>query len=391
MRNKKVHAGHHWPALFLALAVCTGVHAAVIEAEGIASIEKGGIEHARRVATEDAVRQASLQLGAVVVSTEKMTPAGPMVRSAIVRPTGESPPYAVVREWSEGNTLHVLVRAEDRGNAPAEEFAQTYKKKILVAPFHVNRPMHASDIGDLTNGIPRDLSERLARSGRFQPRVGMYAVPQEGKGWTSAQVAAVITRLAMETDSQFVLTGEVVDIGMTTEKGLFTSRTTRRFEVRTALYDGLTGALIAERRSARAGEGDMGVDINRPFGSAAFFSTDFGKVVNPVLAYLAAETVEDLAPLPFTARVVGIENEKVMFDAGATSSIRPGDSLVAYSKKVLWDAGTTPPGTAGILEAPVGTVSVVQVHPGFSIGELSAAARRTKLKVGDYVRFESSQ
>lgn len=391
MRNKKLCAAKAWPLLCLGLFANAVVHAGNIEAEGVASVERGGVEHARRIATEDAVRQASLRLGAVVVSAEQMSSGGELMRSAMIRPAAEPSRYAVVREWSEGGNLHVQIRAEERGNAPEQALAQPYKKKILITPFTIGHPGHVSDMGDAANGIARDLSQRLASSGRFLPKLTKYVLPQAGNDAPSSQVAAQVTRMALENDAQFVLVGKVINAGTTTDKGLFSSKTTRWFEVATTLYDGLTGTMIAERHFAHSGEGDMHVSRERPFGSAAFFTTGFGKVVDSVLDSAVAEAVEDVAPLPFTARIVRIDKGKVTFDAGATSALRPGDNLVAYSKKLLWEAGDIPQRNTGIAETPVGTVSVMQVHPGFSIGELTDKPSHAALKVGDYVRFDSTK
>lgn len=357
----------------------------------MAPIDNGGIEYARRAATEDALRQASLQLGAVVANAEQTTSSGAIVQSGTVRPLVQMERYSVVREWHDGRSLHVLVRADDQAAAPAAASSRMYKKKILITPFVVSKPVQVTDLGDVVFGIPRNLSDRFMQSGRFQPRVGKYALPQAGTEAGPAQIASAVKQLAVENDSQFVLAGEVNDAGAVDEKGLFTSRTVRNFEVRAALYDGLTGALLAEHRIHRSADGDTVIGADRPFGSAAFFSTGFGKAIDSALRSLAVDVAGDLEALPFTAKIIRIENGKVVFDAGATSAVQPGDNLVAYRRKAEWHIGGHVQGAFDSAEAPAATVSVVQVHPAFSIGELLAEPGSSSLKPGDYVRLHSSK
>jgi hypothetical protein len=128
---------------------------------------------------------------------------------------------------------------------------------------------------------------------------------------------------------------------------------------------------------------------NRSIENADSFSIDAGKTVDTVLSTIAAEVAADLAPLPFTARIVKVNNRQIVFDAGATSAIVPGDSLIAYQRKVEWEVGPAGQTFTNTIETPVGTVSVTQVQPLFSVGELSADPKLASLKTGDYVRFMS--
>lgn len=376
-------------AVSAALACAVAAHAAPMEAVGVASLDKG-IAYAQQAAKEDAKRQLALQHGAIVVSSERVTSLGEVLQSATVRPTGQVNQAATVQEWKSGDDLHVLMQADDNDGATGAAHSASYRKKVLITPFRINRPDHVSDMDDVTAGIPRNLYERFAGTGTLQPRLGKYTVPAERDGATRDQTATAVRQLAHDSDSQFVLTGEVIDAGAFTTKGYFTSKTMRNFEVRTALYDGLTGVLIAEHRIARQGEGEVGIGRNRPFGSASFFSTPFGRVVDSVLGSVAVEMMQDIAPLPFTAKIVRIEGRKVIFDAGVTSAVQPGDKLIAYTRKPEWDVGAALNGAGGIPEAPAATVVVLQVHPAFSIAELSGQAAQVRLRAGDYVRFASS-
>jgi hypothetical protein len=378
-------------ALLAASIVCAAsghVFGGTIEAEGVALIEGGGIEFARKMALEDAAHQLSLQLGTTVTSAEQVASNGLITQSGTVRPVKQIERYDVLHEWNDGRNFHVIIRSDEREESAKRSVSQEYRKKVLFTAFPVQKN-NAGGRGDLSGEIPRDLARRLAQSGKFQTRVSRYAIQMERDTRTLADISSVVRQLALENDSQFVVAGEVIDAGMNDEKGFWPTMKTRKFEVHVSLYDGLTGALIAQRHLSQAMDGYGVAEPNRSIENADSFSIDAGKTVDTVLSTIAAEVAADLAPLPFTARIVKVNNRQIVFDAGATSAIVPGDSLIAYQRKVEWEVGPAGQTFTNTIETPVGTVSVTQVQPLFSVGELSADPKLASLKTGDYVRFMS--
>ena len=95
----------------------------------------------------------------------------------------------------------------------------------------------------------------------------------------------------------------------------------------------------------------------------------------------------DLACMPFTAKITDIDmdNNKIYIDGGAASRVAPGDKFVAYhaTKRVQSESATT--GLLGAQTIPVATLTIKQVSPLFSIGELSIEPKKSELHVGDFV------
>jgi hypothetical protein len=50
--------------------------------------------------------------------------------------------------------------------------------------------------------------------------------------------------------------------------------------------------------------------------------------------------------------------------------------------------GADPLVPLGSVEAPIGTLSIIQVQPGFSIGTVTPAAAAKQVSAGDMVRFD---
>lgn len=346
---------------------------------------------ARQAAIRDALHQASLAAGASVEASSVMTN-GTLLESTRVRTLGRITGFSVTHEWREGDLQHVLIRAEVERSTDATGSCvaggQQYRKKIGATRFHVANSLQVDDITDIWNGFPLELLRRLENTGGFLPvnkSLSFGALQQAPPDAVSNR--EIVKQLADRDGSQFVISGVILDAGYPFGQKPPDSR---RFEVEVFVHDGLTGAVIARHRLGASTEGKVIVGRDTPFPSAAFFATDFGKIVDATMDSLTKSIQSDLACLPFATRILRVEGRKVFLDAGATSSVAPGDKLVVYRKnrqREATDLGSN--GLNGMPERPVATVSVIQVQPLFSVGELSAEAGQIGVQAGDLVRFES--
>jgi hypothetical protein len=186
--------------------------------------------------------------------------------------------------------------------------------------------------------------------------------------------------IAFRTGSQFVLSG-IIDAGIGRDDY------GRWIEVEVDAYDGLTGMLVAKRRQGMEISGEHEIEIRSLFGSAKYFSTPFGLRFDALMKSLVQGIRTDLACMPFMAKITDIDmdNNRIYIDGGAASRIAPGDKFVAYhaAKRVQSESATA--GLLGAQSIPVATLTIKQVSPLFSIGELSIASKKTELHVGDFV------
>ena len=389
--NKRILSG--FAVLLLCLASLSA-QATTYEAVGIAPIDGGGIEQARKAAIRDATRQASIQAGVEVEMSETVTPGGLPLQSTRMRAPKEFASVTVVREWREGEFLHVLVRADDHTLRDQAGTARAYKKKVVATQFSVNVPRQIVDLGDLWNGLPRELMARLEASKQVLPRAVPQGLFADASQINSDAGRALVRQVAEQQDAQFVISGVVLDAGVALEGGYygFFKTPKRRFEMDIFVHDGLTGALLGQHRLGRAMSGTLKLDRDRPFGSAAFYATDYGRGIDALLTDATQAILADLARLPFAAKIVQITGSRIFLDAGATSSIGTGDTMVVYQRKdEMAINALRNSAEIGIPEMPVTTVSITQVQPLFASGELQGDPKVVKVKVGDLVRFETQQ
>jgi hypothetical protein len=375
--------------LALLLHFSLPVFAAPLEAEGVAAIAAGNLARARQTAIRDALEQLGLRSGARVDVATAGATRGKTFDSNRVQPTTDFERYTVLREWQTGALLHVRIAVKEEDARPRGSVNLGYKKKIVVTPFHVRRSPQLDDVDDIAVRLPQELLRRMTAGGKFLGKESPYVIAPGANG-PSADTAAV-RRIASMYESQFVVSGEIVDASNFDKPAYFglIDKDARRIEIAFYVHDGLTGVLLARRTALVEQVGARRVGRDKPFGSASFAATPFGGAILRALDEGIAGITADIAALPFMARVVQVQGERIVIDAGSTSSVAPGDQLVIYRADPRQQVyGADPLAPLGTIEAAVGTLAIVQVQPGFAIGTVTPPAAARQVSAGDMVRFD---
>jgi hypothetical protein len=388
MRSKLRFIGGALLALLLQFSLPST--AAPLEAEGVAAVN-GNLAQARQAAIRDALEQLGLRSGARVdvAAGASTRGGGKAFESSRVQPLSDFNRYTVLREWQTGQLLHVRIAVKDEDARPRGSVNLAYKKKLVVTPFHVRRSPQLDDVDDIATRLPQELLRRMTAGGSFLGKESPYVI-SPGTSGPSADTAAV-RRIAALYESQFVVSGEIVDASNFDKPAYFglVNKDARRIEIAFYVHDGLTGVLLAQRRALVEQVGERRVGRDKPFGSASFAATPFGGAILRALDEGIAGITGDIAALPFMAKVVQVQGERIVIDAGSASSVAPGDQLVIYradSRQQVY--GADPVAPLGTVETPVGTVAIVQVQPGFAIGTVTPPAAAKQVSAGDMVRFD---
>ena len=268
------------------------------------------------------------------------------------------------------------------------------KKKIVATAFVVNKLGQVVDIDNIEQGFPRELLRKLDQSHKFLIRssanlLSFSAQPENPSLRLVKQVAA-------ENDSQFVISGAIRNAGIGIEKkywGLW--KTNRRhIEIEFSVYDGLSGALLANHNILKQADDKAIVGLDKPFGSAAFYATAYGKAINEILDESAKLITKDLESHAVLAKILKIDHGQIVIDAGKSSEILAGDlATVEVANNELPTMGLnssqSKPLEYGLPRTNVGKIAIIQAQALFSVGELSAEVKAEDVKVGDFVRFNN--
>ncbi|MGA7595845.1 MAG: flagella assembly protein FlgT middle domain-containing protein [Gallionella sp.] len=275
---------------------------------------------------------------------------------------------------------------EPKPTPPAEEHAlpppaepepmvvainQPPKRKIVFIQFDVANIGQVDDIDNIYDGLPAAISRRVESGKYFIAAASRYSIPA-GDERTRQQA---IVQIAGETGAQFLVSGVVADAGI--------NQGTRHIEIALKVYDGFTGTALLSRRFADHTSGDLRVGHDIPFGSQAFFDTDFGGAVSRVINSAVKGIRAALKNIPFAAHIVRTDGNKVLLDAGSNSLLKPGYQLVAYADESRNPVDNLLGASLGNSERPADMITLTSVQPEFSIGQLSHDAALLGIDAGN--------
>lgn len=280
-----------------------------------------------------------------------------------------------------------IAAAQTEGTEGAQRATPAAKRKIALAQFDVVNTLHVDDINNIYDGLPLALAGRLEASGEFLSAYSGRSIPAEAG---EAQREA-ITRIAAESGAQFLISGVVVNAGTKREKGYLGTSiggdAKRHIEVELAVYDGLTGNRLLLRRLGEQAQGEVRVGNDKPFGSSIFFETEFGQATNRLLDLAVKDIRAALEKVPFSANVIRVEGRKAYLDAGSDALLKSGDQLVVYVRDAAPVVGLKG-SVLGVTDSAADTLTLTQVQPQFSIGELTEEAAKFGIKAGNIARID---
>jgi hypothetical protein len=408
--------------LVLAVLLLSVAQAQPVEAEGTAPID-GPVGVAKRLALQDAIRQALLQANAQVSTTTVVSSRGVVSDNVRFTARGNVTNVTILDEWTDETNYYVRIRAQVPGaiavsnhapaaagtagsnggvrnialHTPQPGSGSQYRRKMAITQFHVLDRTQIADLPNIEVALARELKRRLDVDGRVRTAdASQYLLPLGDEGVMSQrrilgalppaeEVGQLAIEFAESLGTQFVVTGVIRDMGIT--KHALGARV-RHLELDVIVHDGITGAEVARHRlnESVVDASYFEFPTTTPVLNDKFYASPFGQRVNKVLDKLVGMLVNDLNAQLFTARVIRSEGKQVFFDAGGDANVRVGDVLNTFqlSQSAMKDL----PGrrALGFPETPTTILVVTKVQRLFSVGELESETAR--LSPGDVIRFE---
>lgn len=417
-----------YAALWAAFLLAGPATAEVYRAEGMASLESGLVA-ARQQAIEDAVRQMAMTHAGTLQATSRLdngeltesSMTGPLTLPGTPRVLQESQRDGLLFVTVEVDTAEPVSAAEAAGASasqacarPATPAGRFLTRRLVSTYFEVAQPQDAGDLGNLTTWLPSELSRRLnaLRDVRALDAGNVSLFPG-GKVQEPWQVSDAVRDIGRREEVQFVLAGRVLDTGVTrkeprlgafggasgSEAGLYytgplaglfgaSARVVpveRRFAVEYWLYDALTGGVLATATVATTARGAVHDSSLRIFDLSRFQQNDYGRSVATLLDGVAGKLANTMHCLPFAARVVRVDGDRVYLGAGTLDGLASADRLIVYKQQPQTEIRRGDGVVLGLPERVIGDVELLQVQPRLAVAMLRNA--RGKVDVGDWVRF----
>jgi len=378
----------------------------IITTEGHAIIKDGAKLLARKMAIRDAIREASMEGSSQITSHTKINrntialDAFTLKTSALINQT------KVVDEWIEGDIYHI--RAIVRLTADKVCTPQ-YRKRIVSTGFPFIFPSHTSqsESNDLQSGIPREIGHLLAESGAYisynKTLTRLFQDPnlapqlQEQQPYQRSDIIS----FAQKNQSQLVLSGVIRDLeaeenhytrggGILSNMESYTRylNNSRTITLDIYVHDGYTGALLFQHRYKDNVSGllrSIWIPANVMVGSSAFKKSITGEAITHIINHSVSDIQASLNCYPFYTRILKIEGNQVFIDAGAQERISAGDQLVVYSNLNTIEE-LSEHKIIGLHKKPVGVLTITEVTPLFSVGEMESPPYMLGIAVGDWVK-----
>ncbi|EHQ51980.1 hypothetical protein ECTPHS_04763 [Ectothiorhodospira sp. PHS-1] len=276
--------------LLLALLCLPGaVLADVIFAEGVASSAGRSITEARRDALEDALWNASAQLGITVRGRSQVGEAAVIQDDTRLDTAARISRYDIVGEWQEGDIYHVRIRVD-----AAQALCGDPDARMGAVHFPLLQPHQqlTSSLNGIEPGVPNEILHRLSiRTGTPPRRAEHRRLLEPLNGLPNPHAPEIrerARRLSQEMEVNYLLAGVIIDIGYE-NVGLIRNTYLRRSEVEIYVFAGDTGELLLQRRAAREAKGDVLYPTPVAFGSRRFYESRYGEAFDWVLDRLSQE------------------------------------------------------------------------------------------------------
>lgn len=378
----------------------------IVTVEGQAAVQNGAVLLAKKQALQDAIRVASQQSSVAVHSHSSVDTDSRLLDSISMRSAAAVSNTKVLREWESGGIYHVKAMVE---LAPAGMCLQPYRKRMIATAFPrmVQEQISDYETNDLDNGIPREINNLLMESGKFiginATDIALYPRPDLAPNFQDRDPFAPskVLQVASKSGAQFVLSGVIRDLEIATSEYMNGSGIDalveswqrhisgkRNIGIDVYVHDGMSGALLLQRRYVDKVEGNVMIPASYSVGSDGFRTTETGKKITEIIDKASRDIEQALNCYPFASRIADIKGEKVFIDAGAQEKLNVGDQLIVYgtaSSDFRLDGGSS---FIVSDKQPVSVLTIQSVTPRYAIGTIEGSASKLGIRVGDWVRSQ---
>ncbi|WP_141096207.1 flagellar assembly protein T N-terminal domain-containing protein [Lacimicrobium sp. SS2-24] len=329
--------------LAVALSLCTlcsfQAQAIWFEASGQAVVHNGDKRHARKMATQEALKQALMFAGARVNSVQQLVDGLLQDDRLEVRAGGEVNKVELIHENYQGDIVTVAIRA-DIFPQESQCRASDYQKSVVTTWFPIRNKQQAT-LGQLYN-IGKDLPRQLHRSfsatsqhANIHSVENFYVTPGN-------DLSRQATALARKAGGQFVLLAEITDISnQQSDPSMLAfwkdSEINRNFTLDVHLINGMTGEVLISQPFHTQSDWPFDPHNTVDTASNTFWQSSYGSAIRQQLDDLAQRIDEEIACLPAHGRVLQSSHQQLSIDIGKAHGVSLGDRLKVFKLNQFYD------------------------------------------------------
>lgn len=362
------------------------------------------IEASRDQAIRDALRQASLQMGGSIHSSQMLVDGLVTSDQMSLKSNGRFRHVRILQEKIAHGVIEVKIRAEFlEGGQCDSNLGNGYRKAVAVAGFALQNPKEAV-LGGLLN-IEQRLSGVLSNTLNARHRIHAMdsghvllftSVDRAPSSQNNLQRLTNSVELAKELGAQFVVSGVIRDLNMINPEadvrriwdapldlvGLSRERRERNFVLDVYVHDGISGALMFQNTYATSGIWEYSDHDRTGFATPRFWKSDFGYQVKQTLSKVVTDLNENLGCQPYMAKIIDTQGDYIRLDTGSSVGMRPGDELTVFRTSTFFNLDQE--GLTQLHDTKVKAV-ITQVQPRFAVAKLEKTPSRYAIQRDDVV------
>ena len=362
------------------------------------------LELSRDAAIKDALRQASLQMGGSIHSSQMLVDGLVTSDRMSLKSNGHFRHVRILEEKISHGILEVKVRAEflEGGQCDINK-GNGYRKAVAVAGFALQNPKDAV-LGGL-NDIEQRLSGVMANTINGRHRLHAMdsghvllftSVDRAPSSQNNLQRLTNGVELAKELGAQFVVSGVIRDLSMINPDadvrriwdtslelvGLGRDKRERNFVLDVYVHDGISGALMFQNTYATSGEWPYGNYKRTGFATPEFWKSPFGLETKGLISKVVGDLNENLGCQPYMAKIIDTNADFIRVDTGGSVGMRPGDELTVFRTSTFYNLDMQ--GMTQLQDTKV-KATITQVQPRFAIAKLEKTPSRFAIQREDVV------
>ncbi|MDA7746102.1 flagellar assembly protein FlgT [Psychromonas sp.] len=325
-------------ALLVFLLLSANTQAQWFQASASAQVINDDIDQAREMALKKAVKDALLYSGGEISNLQQVEQGVLVENKLLLNSSGEIKALQVINENQENGLLTVEIKVNII--AKTEQcIGKKYPKSIAVSRFTMNVAEQTvqGQIYDIHKKISETLFKQLSLNpALFDIRNYVDKPLKLGEKYNNINLVDTLRSLSAQTDSQFVIFGEINDLSVQFEsKNSFSYWLTtppRHFYMTVYLYDALQGELIFSKQYRQKAAWEYGKEETADLNSKRFWEYQYGQGILNLLEQVDTDIYQAIQCEVPKARVFTVASNEIQINLGKKNGLQPGTMInLSYS------------------------------------------------------------
>lgn len=337
---------------FIFLILSNSVYAQWFQASASASIINNDIEQAREQAIKKAVKDALLFSGGAISSLQQVNQGSLVENKLLLNASGEIKALKIIDESQQEKRLTVNINVNIVAQAQQCAGSQ-FPKSIAISRFSMKVPEQTVD-GQIYD-LHKKVSETLFKQISFTPNLfnirGYIDKPLKlGEKYNNKKLADTLASLSAQTDSQFVIFGEINDTSVKFDSknslAYWLTNPDRHFYMTVYLYDAFQGHLVFSKQYRQKTAWEYGKEEQADLNSKQFWEYQYGQAILASLDQANTDISQAIQCIIPSARVVTVDSNRVRINLGEKNGLKQGAEInLSYSSNYKDQYGIERPST----------------------------------------------